>query len=355
MHQQLMVGDWTKDSGVHGGHSASSLENRAVDMSSASGELTCRPARAASNIAVFDEGFPLILRGSICAVATPWDATGALDLGALARLIEFQLAGGTEALVVAGSTGEAHMLEGDEFARLVAAAVKQAAGRVPVVVGTGAAATRETIARTHEARDLGADAALVVAPYYVRPDQEGLRAHFTTVADAGGLPIVLYNVPSRTACDMLPETVAALRDHPAIIAIKEAVADPARIHALAALVRDDFAYLSGDDYSAGEAMLAGAAGTVSVVANLVPQAFRQFCDAARAGDGAAVRQHRARLMPLLEALRCGPNPIPVKAGLAALGLARASLRAPLHELPAGAARTRIAAALQDFPESNRKH
>ena len=275
------------------------------------------------------------IRGSICALATPFRPDGALDLDAWDRLIDYQLAGGTQALVVAGSTGEAHFLEHEEYVELLEAAVRRVAGRVPVVAGTGEAGTAKTVRLTRLAADLGADAALVVVPYYVRPTQDGLRRHFIEVAEHGGLPLLLYNVPSRTACDMEPATVAALRGHPRIIGIKEARGDRERIAALAELARGDFVYLSGDDRSAPEAMLAGAAGTVSVVANLVPRAFRALCDSACGGDGDVARRHAEALAPLLDALDCAPNPIPVKAGLAELGMGDGSLRSPLEALPAG--------------------
>lgn len=281
------------------------------------------------------------IRGSICALATPFGADGALDLAAFGRLLDYQLEGGTQALVVAGSTGEAHMLEHDEFGRLLAFAVKHVAGRVPVIAGTGEAGTAKTVAATRHARELGADAALVVAPYYVRPTQEGMRRHFLEVAEQGGLPVLLYNVPGRTACDIDPATVAQLREHPAIIGIKEARGDAERIHALAELVRPDFVYLSGDDATAGDAMLAGAAGTISVVANLVPKAFRALCDAATGGGQAATERCRMALAPLLQALECAPNPIAVKAGLPELGLGSAMPRLPLVELEEGPARVRL--------------
>lgn len=285
------------------------------------------------------------IRGSICALATPFAADGALDLDAFGRLLDHQLAGGTQALVVAGSTGEAHMLEHTEFDHLLAFALERVAGRVPVIAGTGEAGTAKTVAMTRRARALGADAALVVTPYYVRPTQEGLRRHFLEVAEHGDLPLVLYNVPSRTGCDLLPATVAGLRQHPAIIGIKEARGDRERIAALVELVTPDFVYLSGDDGSASEAMLAGAAGTVSVVANLVPRAFRALCDAATAGDQAVAARQHAALEPLLQALNCAPNPIPVKAGLAALGLGLALPRLPLVELNEGPERARLHQAL----------
>ena len=286
--------------------------------------------------------------GSICALATPFAADGALDLAAFGRLLDHQLAGGTQALVVAGSTGEAHMLEHEEFDRLLAFAIEHVAGRIPVIAGTGEAGTAKTVAMTRRAQALGADAALVVVPYYVRPTQEGLYRHYLEVAEHGGLPLLLYNVPTRTGCDLLPQTVARLREHPAIVGIKEARSDRERISALAELVRADFVYLSGDDGSAGEAMLAGAAGTISVVANLVPQAFRALCDAAASGDRVAVDRCHATLEPLVQALNCAPNPIAVKAGLPVLGLGLAVPRLPLVELNDGPDRARLHQALSSL-------
>jgi 4-hydroxy-tetrahydrodipicolinate synthase len=290
----------------------------------------------------------LNIGGSICALVTPFAASGALDLEAFARLLDYQLAGGTQALVVAGSTGEAHMLEHDEYDRLLAFAVERVAGRVPVIAGTGEAGTVKTVAMTRRAQALGADAALVVVPYYVRPTQQGLFEHFTAVAEQGGLPVLLYNVPIRTGCDLLPETVARLREHPAIIGIKEARGDRERISALTELVREDFVYLSGDDATAGDAMLAGAAGTISVVANLAPQAFRALCDAATDGDHAAAARCRAVLEPLLQALDCAPNPIAVKAGMPVLGLGLGLPRLPLVELDDGPDRARLHQALSSL-------
>lgn len=237
------------------------------------------------------------------------------------------------------------MLEHDEFDRLLTFAVEHVAGRIPVIAGTGEAGTAKTVAATRRARELGADAALVVTPYYVRPTQEGLRRHFLEVAEHGGLPVLLYNVPTRTGCDLLPATVAVLREHPGIVGIKEAVASDERIAALAELVRPDFVYLSGDDGTAGTAMLAGAAGTISVVANLVPKVFRALCDAATGGDETATARWHAALDPLVNALNCAPNPIAVKAGLPVLGLGSAAPRLPLVELADGPERTRLHEAL----------
>jgi len=285
------------------------------------------------------------IHGSVCALVTPFGSDGALDLAAFGRLLDFQIAGGTQAVVVAGSTGEAHMLEHDEYDRLLAFAVEHVAGRIPVIAGTGEAGTAKTVSLTQRARSLGANAALVVAPYYVRPTQEGLRRHFLEVADRGGLPVILYNVPSRTACDLAVETTALLREHPAIIGIKEARGDAERIQRTAELVRPDFVYLSGDDASGAQAMLVGAAGVISVVANLVPRAFRALCDAATAGDHAATTRCNAALEPLVQALNCAPNPIAVKAGLPELGLGTAVPRLPLVELEQGSAREQLRKAL----------
>ncbi|HEU0276440.1 MAG TPA: 4-hydroxy-tetrahydrodipicolinate synthase [Rhodanobacteraceae bacterium] len=281
------------------------------------------------------------IAGSVCAIATPFQDDGALDLPAFGRLIDHQLAGGTQGILVAGSTGEAHMLDARDYERLLAFAVERVAHRVPVLAGVGEAGTAKTIAAARRAKALGADAALVVTPYYVRPTQEGLRRHFGEVAAHVDIPIVLYNVPSRTSCDMLPETVARLRDTAGIVAIKEAVGTPERIAALAQLQRPGFVYLSGDDYSATEALLAGAGGVVSVINNLVPRLVRAWIDAGLTRNRAATERQLARLRPLLAALQCGPNPIPVKAGLAELGLCGHALRLPLVELADGPARAHL--------------
>lgn len=275
----------------------------------------------------------LRLHGSITALATPFDGAGRLDLDAWRRLLEGQLAGGTQALVVAGSTGEAAALEEDEFETLLRAAVKTVDGCIPVLAGTGQSSTAKTIARTRRARDCGADGALVVTPPYVRPPQAGLIAHFTAVAEQGGLPVVLYNVPTRTGCDLLPETVAVLAPHPRIVGLKEAVAAPARLAALRPLRGPTFALLSGDDPSFVETVLAGADGVISVASNVIPRGFRRLCDLARDGQAEAARRLDGRLCPLYRFLGIEPNPIPVKALLAELGIGH-GLRLPLLPLSA---------------------
>ncbi len=285
--------------------------------------------------------FSLNISGSICALVTPFTADGALDLHAFAQLIDFQIESGTQALVIAGSTGEAHFLQPEEYDQLLRRAVEQVAGRVPVIAGTGEAGTDKTVALTRRAAALGADAALVVTPYYVRPTQDGLRMHFHHVAEHGGLPVILYNVPARTGCDLQPVTMADLARHRRIIGVKEARGDAERIAAVAELADADFVYLSGDDGSAHEAMLRGAAGTISVVANIAPQAFRKLCDAACNGDRSRAGHIAQVLAPLIEALQAGPNPTPIKAVLADAGHCGAGVRLPLIELPAGPARARL--------------
>ena len=273
----------------------------------------------------------LRLSGSITALATPFDTTGALDRAAWKRLVESQIAAGTQGLVVAGSTGEAATLEDDEYDWLVTTAVAIAAGRVPVLAGTGLSATSRTIDATRRLAGLGADAALVVVPPYVRPTQAGLVAHYRAVADASSLPVVLYNVPGRTGTDMQPATVAALATHPRIVGIKEAHDGVERMQALLALQHEAFAVLSGDDATAARAMLAGADGVISVVSNLVPGAFRQLCDLARGGQADAARALDTRLQPLHRFSGIEPNPIPVKAVLARQGFGH-GLRLPLTTL-----------------------
>jgi len=273
----------------------------------------------------------LRLSGSITALATPFDADGALDRAAWKRLVESQIDAGTQGLVVAGSTGEAAALDDGEYEWLVTSAVAMAAGRVPVLAGTGMSATARTVAATRRLAAMGADGALVVVPPYVRPTQAGLVAHYRAVADEGGLPVLLYNVPGRTGVDMLPATVAELAAHPRIVGIKEAHDGVERMQALLALQSESFAVLSGDDPTAARAMLAGADGVISVASNIVPAAFRQLCDLARAGSADAAGALDARLKPVQAFCGIESNPIPVKAVLARQGYGH-GLRLPLTTL-----------------------
>jgi len=272
------------------------------------------------------------LSGSICAIATPFRSSDdALDLAAFERLVEHQVGNGTRALVVAGSTGEAAALDEAEFEALLKAAVRRIAGRIPALAGTGQSGTRRTVAQTRRARDAGIDFALVVAPPYVRPTQEGMYRHFCEVAEQGGLPVVLYNVPTRAACDLLPETVARLAAHGNIVGIKEAVADEARMRALLPLRGPGFAVLSGDDGMAARAIQAGADGVISVAANVDPARMARLCDASRSDPQAAAALDRD-LQPLFALLGCEPNPIPLKWCLSRLGYGEAHLRLPLLKL-----------------------
>lgn len=276
------------------------------------------------------------ISGSITALATPFTAAGEIDLDAWRRLLQLQLDGGTQALVVAGSTGEAaalHDVEYDTILRTAVEFVVANAGdrHVPVLAGTGLSSTSKTIEQCRRAAALGADAALVVTPPYVRPTQAGLLAHYRAVADDGALPVVLYNVPGRTGCDLLPETAAELAGHERIIGIKEAVNDPDRMTALLPLRSDGFSVLSGDDPTATRAMLAGADGLVSVASNVLPRAFRRLCDLARAGKRDQARAWDAQLRASVDFLGIEPNPIPLKAILSQMQIGH-GLRLPLTTL-----------------------
>jgi len=275
----------------------------------------------------------LSLSGIITALATPFAATGDLDLDAWQRLLDKQIDGGVQGVVVAGSTGEASTLTDEEYEQILRLAVARSAGRVLVLAGTGLSGTARTVALTRRAAANGAQYALVVTPAYVRPTQQGLKAHFLAVAEQGGLPVVLYNVPGRTGCDLLPQTVAELASHPNIVGIKEAVGDPERMAALLRLRGPGFAVLSGDDGTASRAMLAGADGVISVGSNVLPAAYRRLCDLSRAGQQAAAADWDARLRPYHEFCGVESNPIPVKALLQRLGLGE-GLRLPLTTLSA---------------------
>jgi len=296
----------------------------------------------------------LQLSGSITALATPFTADGALDLDAWRRLLDLQLAGGTQGVVVAGSTGEAAALYDVEYDALLRTAVEHIAGRIPVLAGTGQSNTAKTIEQTRRAAALGADAALVVTPPYVRPTQAGLVAHYRAVADDGALPVVLYNVPGRTGCDMLPDTVAELASHARIVALKEARSDAERMEALLPLRSGGFTVLSGDDPTACRAMLAGADGIISVASNVLPRAFRRLCDLARKGERGPAQALDARLRNANDFLGVEPNPIPVKALLKHMGIGQ-GLRLPLLPLSSThAVRTAsVAADILDLEQSIR--
>lgn len=296
------------------------------------------------------------LSGSITALATPFTASGEIDLPAWQRLLQGQLDAGTQGVVVAGSTGEAAALYDAEYDTLLRTAVEQVGGRIPVLAGTGQSNTAKTIEASRRAATLGADAALVVTPPYVRPTQSGLLAHYRAVADDGGLPVVLYNVPGRTGCDMAAETTGELSLHPNIVGIKEARADVERMDALLPLRRREFAVLSGDDPTAARAMLAGADGIVSVASNVVPNAFRRLCELALVGDIEGAEEFDARLHALYHFLGVEPNPIPVKALLALNGIGH-GLRLPLQPLSSlhAAEAQRLHAEIVQLEQRSRAH
>jgi 4-hydroxy-tetrahydrodipicolinate synthase len=296
----------------------------------------------------------LRISGSITALATPFTAAGELDLDGWRRLLQWQLDSGTQGLVVAGSTGEAAALYDIEYDTLLRSAVELVAGRIPVLAGTGQSNTAKTIEQTRRAAALGADAALVVTPPYVRPMQSGLVAHYRAIADDGAMPVVLYNVPGRTGCDLLPESVAALVDHEAIIAIKEARADEERMQALLPLRSPDFSVLSGDDPTAARAMLAGADGLISVASNVLPASMRRLCDLACANRSDEVNDWDAQLQEAYAFLAIESNPIPLKALLARLEIGR-GLRLPLTPLSSAHAEhaARLIDRLQQLEQSCR--
>lgn len=318
-----------------------------------------RPRRPCLSQAFPHKSATLRISGSITALATPFTAAGELDLDAWRRLLQLQLDGGTQGVVVAGSTGEAAALYDIENDALLRSAVEfvagHAAGRhVVVLAGTGLSNTAKTIEQTRRAAALGADAALVVTPPYVRPTQAGLIAHYRAIADDGALPVVLYNVPGRSGCDLLPETAAELATHARIVGIKEASNEPERMAALLSLGNDGFAVLSGDDPTAARAMLAGADGVISVASNVLPRALRKLCDLARAGKHADTESWDARLHDAFDFLGVEPNPIPLKAILSRMGMGR-GLRLPLTPLsPAHSDRAaRITDQIQQLEQSCR--
>jgi 4-hydroxy-tetrahydrodipicolinate synthase len=273
-----------------------------------------------------------MITGSIVALVTPMRADGAVDHDALARLVERTITGGTSAIVSVGTTGESSTLTVGEHTEVIRRTIDVAAGRVPIIAGTGANNTTEAIHLTRAAQQAGADAALLVTPYYNKPPQEGLYRHFRAVAEAVDIPQILYNVPGRTACDMLPSTVERLAEVPNIVGLKEALGDLDRVRDLLALGLTDFALYSGDDATARASMLAGFHGDISVTANVAPEAMARMCAAAVAGDGETAAAIDADLAGLHRALFVEPNPIPVKWALAELGLIDGTIRLPLVPL-----------------------
>jgi 4-hydroxy-tetrahydrodipicolinate synthase len=272
--------------------------------------------------------------GSLVAIVTPMASDGAIDLAAWDRLLDFHLANGTSGIVVGGTTGESATLTDAELRELLVRALKRVQGRVPVIAGAGTSSTATSVERSRWLGELGADGLLVVTPAYIKPTQEGLFRHFAAVAAASAVPILLYNVPGRTAVDMLPPTVARLSELPRIVGIKEAVADVRRIAELRAGCRQGFVLLSGDDATCREAVAHGADGVISVTANVAPREMAQMIAAARRGDAARAESIDRRLAALHADLFLEANPIPVKWLLQHIGLIGEGIRLPLTPLSA---------------------
>jgi len=277
-----------------------------------------------------------MLTGSLVAIATPMEEGGALDLPALRNLIDFHIANGTAGIVVVGTTGESPTVDVEEHCLLIKTAVDHAAGRIPVMAGTGANSTAEAIFFAEYAAEVGANYHLSVVPYYNKPTQEGMYRHFRAVAERTQLPMVLYNVPGRTVADLSTETTLRLADVPGIVGIKDATADVGRgselIKALALAGHRDFAVYSGEDITALPLILMGGHGVISVTANVAPKLMAQMCAAAMKGDVVTARERNNRMLGLHRRLFIESNPIPTKWALAEMGMIKNELRLPLVPL-----------------------
>ena len=276
------------------------------------------------------------IRGSIVALVTPMHADGAVDWERLRKLVDWHVEQGTHAIVAVGTTGESATLGFEEHDLVIREVISAARGRVPVIAGTGANSTEEAIRLTRDARRDGADACLLVTPYYNKPTQEGLYRHHLAIAEAVDIPQILYNVPGRTACDMLPETVERLGQIGNIVGIKEATGNLERIREIRERCGPGFMIYSGDDATAVEAMLMGADGDISVTANVAPAAMAAMCQAALAGDAGRARELDASINALHRDLFVESNPIPVKWALQQMGLIDSGIRLPLTPLSSAA-------------------
>jgi len=293
----------------------------------------------------------LTLAGTYTALVTPFRADGSLDLDALAKLVEWQIASGVDGLVPCGSTGEAATLSHEEHVRAVRHVVEVAAKRVPVIAGAGSNSTREAVELTAAARAAGADAALLISPYYNKPTQEGIFQHYRAVAQETRLPIIVYNIPGRTASRIESETIARLSRVPGIAGLKECGADLVATSETIAQAAPSFAVLSGDDPLTLPMLAIGARGVISTVANILPAATAELTRAWTAGDHARARQLHYELLGVTQALFIESNPIPVKTALAILGrIPSATLRLPLTEI-SKANRDRLEAALAELPRA----
>ncbi len=284
-----------------------------------------------------------MFKGSITALITPF-ADGSVDEAAYRRLVDWQISEGTNGLVPCGTTGESATLSPEEHLQVIRICVEATAGRVPVIAGTGSNSTTEAIHYSQEAQAAGADALLIVTPYYNKPTQEGLYAHYHAIHEATGLPIIIYNIPGRCVVDLSVETLARLAELPRIVGIKDATGDIARISRQRAAAGPDFIQLSGEDATALAVMAHGGRGCISVTANVAPALCAQFQAACLAGDFTAALEIQDRLMPLHEALFVETNPAPVKYAASLLGLCAPDLRLPLVP-PREATRARVRAAM----------
>ncbi|WP_374484142.1 4-hydroxy-tetrahydrodipicolinate synthase [Zoogloea sp.] len=273
-----------------------------------------------------------MITGSIVAIVTPMLEDGSLDISRFRSLIDFHVKEGTDGIVVVGTTGESPTVNVEEHCELIRVAVEHAAGRIPVIAGTGANSTREAIELSEFAREAGAVAGLSVVPYYNRPTQEGLYQHFRAIAEASPLPTILYNVPGRTVADMSNDTALRLAEIPNIIGIKDATGNIDRACDLIARAPKDFALYTGDDMTALAFILLGGHGTISVTANVAPRLMHELCVAASAGEGVKAREINAKLVGLHRHLFCEANPIPVKWAVEQMGLIGSGIRLPLTRL-----------------------
>jgi 4-hydroxy-tetrahydrodipicolinate synthase len=270
-----------------------------------------------------------MIQGSIVALVTPMTEDGLIDEASLKKLVEFHVEQGTDALVAVGTTGESATLDEDEHCHVITKVVEYVAGRMPVIAGTGANCTREAIQLTQRAKNAGADACLLVTPYYNKPTQEGLYLHYKAVAEAVDIRQILYNVPGRTACDMLPETVGRLAGIANIVGVKEATGKLERVKQIRDLAGDDFALYTGDDASSMEFCLLGGNGSITVTGNVAPRLLRDMLAAAMRGDRATAETLDAKLAGLHSSLFIQSNPIPVKWAVAEMGLMGKGIRLPL--------------------------
>lgn len=273
-----------------------------------------------------------MFQGSIVAIATPMQDDGAIDFEALQSLVEFHVKEGTDAIVSVGTTGESATLDMDEHATVIAKTIEYASGRIPIIAGTGANSTSEALELTHNAKTAGAQACLLVTPYYNKPPQEGLYQHFRHIAEAVDIPQILYNVPGRTSLDMAPATTARLAEVDNIIGIKEAFGTVDRIKELVTLCPSEFRIYTGDDATAMESILAGGHGNISVTANVAPALMHKMCAAALNGDETKARELDSKLADLNRLLFIESNPIPVKWALQQMNLCGPGIRLPLVPL-----------------------